>query len=462
MPRRIAFYIGLLQLTLAPASAAVSSGNDWTLERSVHGILGDGNLKGYAVDGSTWTLGQSMGEPYDGLLIMTAAAEAVLTGYLAQIPSISTAGSSVTNFMSSVGVTMNGVTYGLLSTATVAIAFNNEMSSATLAAAITVTATQDPLGNTITAPLTFNLIYSATAQTCWIYPTDPAGWPKGTLFELTLSSYAKDVNGLALPSNQANSFSSVRDMAAVNLFKTPGDPNMTLEIPANAFASDYFLVISSVASSSSTLTNATDRLVQTLGPERKPLRVVQVDPFEASGAAWKGTLAGNASLGMPYSDADGDGFVDDTNPRVKAKSLTVWRLDEAGGFWVKQPGAVVDLANKRVLLPTNHFSVLAQIGALDTDVSESYAFPVPFRPNAGDVVRYGSWSDGIRFTNLPSGGTIRIYTVSGELVRELVINTNPQTWDVKNTAGEIVSSGVYLWEIKSSTARKTGKLMVVR
>ncbi len=432
------------------------------MERSVHGILGDSNLKGYAVDGTTWTMGQSMGEPYDGLAAMTAAAEAVLTGYLSQVPSISTTGSSVTQFMSSTGVTLDGVTYGLLSTATVAMAFDNEMSSASLAAAITVNGVLDSLGNTVATPLTFTLVYSATAQTAWIYPTDPSGWPKGMLYEMTMSSYARDVNGIQLSANLTKSFASVRDMTATNLFRTPGDTNMTMEIPPNSFSTDYFLVLSTVSTSSSTLADANDRIIKTLGRDKNPLKIVKIDPFAASGDAFTGTLARNASLVMPYSDADGDGFVDGSAPRVKAKTLTVWRLDEAGGFWVKQPGTTVDLANNRVLLPTNHFSVLAQIGALDTDVADAYAFPVPFRPNAGDTARYGSWATGIRFTNLPAEGTIRIYTLAGELVRELLINANPQTWDVRNAAGEIVSSGVYLWEIRSVTARKTGKLMVVR
>ena len=87
---------------------------------------------------------------------------------------------------------------------------------------------------------------------------------------------------------------------------------------------------------------------------------------------------------------------------------------------------------------------------------------MPFRPNAGNTQKYGAWSDGITFTNLPSEGKIRIYTISMRLVRTLEIIPNEIVWDVKNNKGEIVASGMYIWEAVSGNNRKTGKLVIIK
>ena len=43
-----------------------------------------------------------------------------------------------------------------------------------------------------------------------------------------------------------------------------------------------------------------------------------------------------------------------------------------------------------------------------------------------------------------SGSRIKIYTVSGELVRTLIPSAGQVTWDLNNSTGQAVSSGLYL------------------
>jgi hypothetical protein len=59
---------------------------------------------------------------------------------------------------------------------------------------------------------------------------------------------------------------------------------------------------------------------------------------------------------------------------------------------------------------------------------------------------------------------VKIYTIMGELVKELSDDDNDGTvsWDVKNKDGERVASGVYLYQIKNPYSEKRGKLMVIR
>ncbi len=118
--------------------------------------------------------------------------------------------------------------------------------------------------------------------------------------------------------------------------------------------------------------------------------------------------------------------------------------------------------NKFVALALGVFGMAALvmnfvIGAGADDVSVSYAYPVPYKPSSGHR--------NITFTLLPTQGTIKVYTVVGEMVKEIGFSSpvnGEVTWDARNTQGEDIASDVYLYVITSGDNKKFGKLMVVR
>lgn len=185
---------------------------------------------------------------------------------------------------------------------------------------------------------------------------------------------------------------------------------------------------------------------------------------------YTGNFASPMRLSFSYADANGDGVIDGTNPPVRAKTLAVWTLDEASGRWIKVQGASVDTVARKVSVSVSHFSVYAFIAGSDDEVAGVYAYPVPFRPNGPDAGlgpgQTGTAAAGIAFTNLPTEGSIEIFTLGGQLARRIEIPLGlgvPQlAWDVRNYAGEAVASGVYIWKVASRNAFKTGRLMVIR
>lgn len=68
--------------------------------------------------------------------------------------------------------------------------------------------------------------------------------------------------------------------------------------------------------------------------------------------------------------------------------------------------------------------------------------------------------DTMTFSNLPEGTQIKIYTLHGELVREL--DATQALWNGRNSNGESVSSGVYFVRIHGPGAEKTLKVAVQR
>lgn len=85
-----------------------------------------------------------------------------------------------------------------------------------------------------------------------------------------------------------------------------------------------------------------------------------------------------------------------------------------------------------------------------------YVFPNPFRPNSaqGGV---------LKFDNLLPDSKVRIYTLSGELVRGYISSGGRQIWDGRNTAGEEAATGVYLYVVDQPDGSKAiGKIFLVR
>ncbi|MEO0050435.1 MAG: T9SS C-terminal target domain-containing protein, partial [candidate division WOR-3 bacterium] len=76
----------------------------------------------------------------------------------------------------------------------------------------------------------------------------------------------------------------------------------------------------------------------------------------------------------------------------------------------------------------------------------------------------------IKFTNLPSICTIRIFTTAGDLVKVIEHkDTKKQpldeggtaNWDLVNDYGQLIASGVYLFHVESPVGEFTGKFMFI-
>ncbi len=72
---------------------------------------------------------------------------------------------------------------------------------------------------------------------------------------------------------------------------------------------------------------------------------------------------------------------------------------------------------------------------------------------------------GVVFSGLPAQTGVKIYTLTGEQVREIIKNdTNDNlVWDGRNDLGENLASGVYFYIVTNNTGeKKTGKIAVIK
>ena len=176
-------------------------------------------------------------------------------------------------------------------------------------------------------------------------------------------------------------------------------------------------------------------------------------------------LAGGqiAAVTLPYPDADGDGMVDGTT--MHANQLVMYSAHNAAGPWQRDLSSVVDVGNKKVTGYTSHFSFFALFAPLAADLNSARAYPVPWKPGSGGRFDSAPGTDGIIFDNLTDNAEIRIFTITGQLVREYKLTAADlgfKVWDGKNSAGQKAGSGVYLAHIKAGSKTKIIKVAVER
>ena len=170
-----------------------------------------------------------------------------------------------------------------------------------------------------------------------------------------------------------------------------------------------------------------------------------------------GNLNNKAQLYISYQDNDNNGIVDGTD--IQESKLKLFRLNEATGEWEVIFNSEVDTVNNKVYADIDKFGTYCIMAYYETDSVISY--PNPANVNDYDVI--------IRF-NLERDAkvTIKIYTITGELVRNLTKDEiliagldRRIHWDGKNDLGLMVVNGVYLIRINKEGMDNSNKEVII-
>lgn len=187
--------------------------------------------------------------------------------------------------------------------------------------------------------------------------------------------------------------------------------------------------------------------MRTISRFRRELRLAAI--AAAAAAAMAAALAARASILssalLVFSDtmfAAGGG-----GPNLTGGTLVYAHVIGAGAI-TPMGGGTLNLMPGGVGIPP----------LASADFTFVHAFPTPFQPGLGH--------DRITFRGLPPRVTIRIYTVTGQLVQTLTKN-DPFTADliwtpVTNASGRNLASGVYFYQVTGENGRASGKIMVIR
>lgn len=183
----------------------------------------------------------------------------------------------------------------------------------------------------------------------------------------------------------------------------------------------------------------------------------------------------NISLIIPYSDEDNDGIVDGTD--IKEKDVRLYYMKNDSGEWIeiKTMSIIPDSSSKYalsfssiekkgnyILASVNHFTLFGLFYKAPSANLNVIVYPNPYKPYDGDSTT-GYAGSGIIFDGLTKDVKIRIFTISGRLVREIDITTDGSfQYDVRNDEGEELASGVYIYIITNGREISKGKFAIIR
>jgi ligand-binding sensor domain-containing protein len=157
--------------------------------------------------------------------------------------------------------------------------------------------------------------------------------------------------------------------------------------------------------------------------------------FDGQGSLYTGSARGMAirDIGMGTFEhliGKNSGLVDDN-------ISDIYYRREQDAFWISTSGGI-----SRLSMP---YALATQ------ELDETLAYPNPY------VIRYGYETVRFNFSGLSE---VRIFTLSGELVREIPVTG---VWDGKNADNKPVASGVYIFtltDLDGNTGR--GKILLIR
>ncbi|MFH1619534.1 MAG: fibronectin type III domain-containing protein, partial [bacterium] len=139
------------------------------------------------------------------------------------------------------------------------------------------------------------------------------------------------------------------------------------------------------------------------------------------------------------------------------RALVLAIYDPAGKVWAPLP-SVSNTSDNTVTAQTWHLSTFQIMQSLaPAGLAGAKIFPNPFKPSSGKGM--------VQFSNIPAAARVKIYTLLGELVKELRADSNGiALWYGTNRWGAKAASGVYLvlLEKEDGSGRMVTKLAVER
>ena len=104
-----------------------------------------------------------------------------------------------------------------------------------------------------------------------------------------------------------------------------------------------------------------------------------------------------------------------------------------------------------------HFSAYRLLARSDVAREDIIAYPNPVQFGS-----FGGTKRTVKFLNVPLGAVIEIYRVSGDKIREIDVETSNVSWDGIKDDDDLVTSGLYIYRVKTPGWEAFGKIAVLR
>ncbi len=191
---------------------------------------------------------------------------------------------------------------------------------------------------------------------------------------------------------------------------------------------------------------------------------------------------------LNIEDADPDELTDDGYFKYFEYEYIIPNLLPTVSYWVNVTAFDFGSPQSGLASLETSVSVGAQeaypttlAGDVEAQGLKVMVYPNPYRIDAGyrtlgfegrgpdQIDRPDDRVRAINFTNLPPKCTIKIFTLDGDLVREIIHDKDPSdptashdTWDLVTRNTQLVVSGIYYWTVESETGEtQIGKIVIL-
>ncbi len=366
---------------------------------------------------------------------------------------------TILSFTTTSGVTLDNIPFGVQSNTPILAIFNVPIDVNSLPGKITIT--QGTGSGAIQLP-SVNTTFAMPNGVPTLSITPPGGlWQANTVYQVVVAAGIADPFGFQSTVPTSAFFVTAPTLgpnsSAISNVVSPLDPAQTavVQTPATSIPVGGFVVPRvQFRSPTSPLTAGAAALGITRQGIIQVFTKAEVDIYRCNANLNSSCGPANSdtplTLSMTAPGAGGGLF-----NNIDKTTLGIYMLGPQGSF-VQVPNSTLN-ANGTVSAPITQSALYFLAGAVTTQLSGSFAYPVPFKPSIGHTV--------ITFKNLAVDSTIKIYTIMGELVDQLQYpndGTGQVVWNVTNSDGDNVASGVYIYQIKNNFSEKRGKLIIVR
>ncbi len=157
-------------------------------------------------------------------------------------------------------------------------------------------------------------------------------------------------------------------------------------------------------------------------------------------------------------------YVDDKVQRGFAYYYYVTAYDDGSQNW-EQPGKSLESGKYWNMMQRNTpvYPYLPPDSTANASLDNIKVIPNPYHDKAIKN-NFPGEPNKIMFINLPGKCTIRIYTLSGDLVKTLYHEdgTSQESWNQVSENNQLIFSGVYLYAVESDMGNKIGKFVIIR
>ncbi|MDO8803902.1 MAG: fibronectin type III domain-containing protein [Elusimicrobiota bacterium] len=246
----------------------------------------------------------------------------------------------------------------------------------------------------------------------------------------------------------------------------PGVGQVTVEIPAGT-PDGYFAISTSAATSPLDISKTSMEAAIAKLTNSTLLSILELHLYDVYGDPLTANLASQARITITYIDANNDDVVDGPPALYQTASLRLFNLDTTALVWNQLNNTLLNKGAKTVYADIPHFSFYA-LGSVTSSagtLADAFAYPNPYRPGSSGLFGQSTYGDNIVFASLPVRSKVKIFNLTGGLVRELADDDGDGRclWDTRNGDGTRAASGVYLYLVTTPAGgKKSGRIAIIK